>query len=54
MELSDEPKAIKYGRDNDRDLAGVVQRVGDRRWRLLLPKPAWESTMDVMEIAPAG
>ena len=24
------------------------------RWRLLLPSPAWGSTMDVMEITPAG
>jgi hypothetical protein len=54
MMLSDEPAAIKYGRDNDRDLVGAVQRVGDHRWRMLLPKPAWESTMDVMEITPAG
>ena len=54
MVLSDEPKSIKYGRDNDRDLVGAVQRVGDRRWRMLLPEPAWESTMDVMEITPAG
>lgn len=54
MVLSDEPKSIKYGRDVDRDLAGVVQRVGDRRWRLLLPKPAWQSTTDVMEITPAA
>ncbi|HEY0315756.1 MAG TPA: DUF4893 domain-containing protein [Sphingomonas sp.] len=54
MELSDEPKAIRYGRDNDRDLVGAVQRVGDHRWRMLLPRPAWESMMDVMEITPAG
>jgi hypothetical protein len=53
MVLSDEPKSIKYGRDNDRDLVGIMQRIGDRRWRMLLPKPAWESTMDVIEITPA-
>ena len=54
MALSDEPAPIKYGRDVDRDLAGPVQRVGEGRWRLLLPSPAWGSTMDVMEITPAG
>jgi hypothetical protein len=54
MVLSDEPKGIKYGRDNDRDLAGAVQRVGDARWRMVMPNPAWESMLDVMEITPAA
>ena len=52
--LGDETRAMQYGRDADRDLAGWVERVGDRRWRLLLPYPAFESTLDVVELVPAG
>ncbi len=52
MILGDEMKPIGYGRDPDRDMVGAVQRVGDKRWRMLMPYPAWESTMDVMELVP--
>lgn len=52
MILSDEMKPIAYGRDADRDMVGALQRIGDKRWRMLLPYPAWESMMDVMELTP--
>lgn len=52
--LGDETRAMAYGRDPDRDLAGWVERVGDRRWRLILPYPRFESTLDVVELVPAG
>jgi hypothetical protein len=52
--LGDESRALQYGRDADRDLAGWVERVGERRWRLLLPYPAFESTLDIVELVPAG
>lgn len=51
--LGDENRAMQYGRDPDRDLAGWVERVGDRRWRLILPYPRFESTLDVVELIPA-
>jgi len=50
--LSDETRALQYGRDNDRDLAGWVERVGDNRWRMILPYPHFESTLDVIELVP--
>ena len=50
--LGDENVAYQYGRDPDRDLAGWVERVGDRRWRLILPYPRYESTLDVIELVP--
>jgi hypothetical protein len=53
MILGDEQKPIAYGRDADRDMVGIVQRIGDDHWRMLLPNPAWESTMDVLELEPA-
>lgn len=52
MILGDEVKAIAYGRDADRDIVGVVQRVEPKRWRMIMPQPAWESTADVMELTP--
>ncbi len=54
MMLGDERNAIAYGRDPNRDLAGIIQRVGDRRWRMMLPYPRFESLLDVVEIVPAG
>lgn len=52
--LGDEARAMQYGRDEDRDLAGWIERVGDHRWRLILPYPRFESTLDVLELVPAG
>jgi hypothetical protein len=37
--LADESMAIRYGRDRERDMAGVVERIGRQRWRLVLPYP---------------
>ncbi|MBA3667436.1 MAG: DUF4893 domain-containing protein [Sphingomonas sp.] len=51
--LGDENRAMQYGRDPDRDLAGWVERIGPARWRLILPYPAFESTLDVIELIPA-
>jgi hypothetical protein len=33
---------------------GLFERVGPQRWRLVMPYPRWESTIDVMELVPAG
>jgi hypothetical protein len=52
MILGDESKPIAYGRDVDRDMVGAIERVGEHQWRMLLPYPAWESKMDVMELVP--
>lgn len=50
--LGDEKMAMRYGQDRDRDLAGVVERIGPRRWRLVLPYPRFESLVDVVELVP--
>jgi hypothetical protein len=52
--LSDEVRAMQYGVDEDRDVAGFVERIGPNRWRLLMPKPHFESQIDVMELVPAS
>ncbi|MEO6248611.1 MAG: DUF4893 domain-containing protein [Sphingomicrobium sp.] len=50
--LGDENRALQYGGDPDRDVAGYVERIGAQRWRLLLPRPAFESKIDVIELTP--
>jgi hypothetical protein len=52
--LGDETQAYRYGHDAERDVAGWVERIGDRRWRMILPYPHYESTVDVIELAPAN
>ena len=53
MVLGDETKSIQYGKDPLRDMAGYVERIGERRWRLVLPSPRFESMLDIIEITPA-
>lgn len=51
--LGDERRALQYGQDPDRDVAGYLERIGPRQWRLVMPKPHFESQIDVMELVPA-
>jgi hypothetical protein len=51
--LGDENRAMQYAEDPDRDIAGFIERIGDNRWRLIMPKPQFESQLDVMELVPA-
>lgn len=53
LQLGDERRALQYGRDRERNMAGVLERIGDERWRLVLPYPNFESTLDVLELIPA-
>lgn len=50
--LGDEREAMQYGQDDARDVAGYVERIGPNRWRLVMPAPAFESQLDVMELVP--
>lgn len=52
MAVGDEAGLVRYKRDPQRALVGLVERIGPQRWRLVLPRPAWESHLDVMEIVP--
>ena len=51
--LGDEARAMQYGTDPDRDVAAFVERIGPSRWRMVMPRPAFESTLDVIELVPA-
>ena len=48
--IGDEVRALDYGRDRNRDMVGAFERIGANRWRLILPKPRFESIMDVIEV----
>lgn len=50
--LGDENRALQYGQDEQRDVAGYIERIGPARWRLVMPKPHFESQLDVMELVP--
>ena len=52
--LGDEQRAMQYGGDADRDIAAFVEKIGPRRWRMVLPSPAFESMLDVIELTPAN
>lgn len=51
--LGDEARMMQYGRDRERDVAGFVERIGPARWRLIMPRPHFESDIDVLELVPA-
>ena len=53
MQLGDERGTLRYGHDRDRDMIGLLERIGERRWRLVLPAPHFESLIDVIELVPA-
>jgi hypothetical protein len=52
--LGDETRALQYGQDELRDVAGYVERIGPNRWRLVMPRPHFESQLDVMELVPVS
>jgi hypothetical protein len=51
--LGDETRALRYSRDNERDMIGIIARVGPDRWRLVFPRPRYESLLDVIELTPS-
>lgn len=53
LALADEPPANSYGQRPDRDLIAVLERIGERRWRLVIPWPQAESNLDLIELVPA-
>ena len=53
MALASEPPANSYGQRPDRDLIATLERIGERRWRLVIPWPQNESNLDLIELVPA-
>ena len=54
LAFADERRVLQYGQDEQRNIAGYVDRIGPRRWRLVMPEPHFESRLDVMELVPQG
>jgi hypothetical protein len=54
LQIGDERGTLRYGDDKQRDMAGFLERIGERRWRIILPEPHFESQMDAIELVPAG
>ena len=52
LQLGDEQGVLRYGHDEERAVAGLLERIGERRWRLVLPYPHFESLVDVVELIP--
>ena len=52
LQLGDETEAQQYGRDRERDLVAMLERFGERRWRLVFPSPHFESDVDIVELVP--
>jgi hypothetical protein len=52
--LGDGERPLDYSFDRERDMIGALERIGERRWRLVLPRPSFESDLDVIELIPSG
>ena len=50
LALPGEAGVMAYGADGDRDQVGVLRACGDKRWRLELPWPMWQSNLHIIEI----
>ena len=54
LALGSEEEARAYGDDPKRDVAGVFERIGPVRWRLLIPFPQDGAKLDVIELTPVA
>jgi len=54
LAFADESRVLQYAHDDQRDVAGYVERIGHNRWRLVMPSPHFESHVDIMELVPEG
>jgi hypothetical protein len=41
-----------YGQDTERDQVGLLERIGQNRWRLVLPWPRQDAKLELLEITP--
>ena len=52
LALGDETAPLAYGDDPKRNMAGVLERIGPFKWRLVIPWPQSTSKLDVFELTP--
>ena len=54
LALGSEEQPMAYGEDYKRDMAGVLERIGPFKWRLVIPWPQGTSKLDVFELTPVA
>ncbi len=54
LALGDEQQPVAYGDDLKRNMAGVLERIGPFKWRLVIPWPQSTSKLDVFELTPVA
>lgn len=54
LALGEEDAPLAYAEDPKRDMAGVFERIGPFRWRLVIPWPQSNSKLDVFELTPVA
>ena len=54
LALGSEEQPMAYGEDYKRDMAGVLERIGPFKWRLVIPWPQSTSKLDVFELTPVA
>ena len=54
LALGDEQQPLAYGDNPKRDMAGVLDRIGPFKWRLVIPWPQSTSKLDVFELTPVA
>jgi hypothetical protein len=52
LALGTEDAPLAYGEDAARNMAGIFERYGDFRYRLVVPWPRQDSKLDVFELIP--
>ena len=54
LALGDEKEPLAYGEDPARDTAGVFERIGPFRWRLVIPWPKSGAKLEIFELTPVA
>ena len=52
LALADDEQPLAYGDDAKRNMAGVLERIGAFRWRLVIPWPQSDAKLEVFELTP--
>lgn len=52
LALGDEEQPLAYGENARRDMAGIFERIGPFRWRLVIPWPQDGAKLNVFELTP--
>lgn len=54
LALGDEKEPLAYREDPDRDMAGVFERIGPFKWRLVIPWPRSGAMLEIFELTPVA